>query len=469
MASSTGKQPHILVLPFAQQGHINPLMQLSRKLASRGAEVTFVVSENTVPSGKSKASGTPNLRLVGVADNLPAERSRGSSFRDSVDSMVNMEAGFRELLQGLRHVVTTVIYDAFMTWAPSIAASLSIPCISFFTTNATACSLVYQVPSLIEHGVLPFRPDSDEESPLPEDQVEGLEGVPGLLPEEFPLCLTFNATHFRYRFLVTIGEMMHQASAIIINTMEELEPEAIEALRAHKQVYAVGPLLLLSGRPTRLDVNYWPEDDHCLPWLDSKPPSSVLYVSFGSVAFLPLPHFQHLALGLEASEQPFLWVVRPDSTELPLEQALPDGFLARTKDRGLIISWGPQLLILSHPSIGGFFTHGGWNSIIENLCMVSVPMICWPHVAEQHLNRRLVADHWKVGVRLQHEADDGVTKEEIARVVRDLFHGKHGMELREASSKVGDLTKKAVTDEGSSQNNFEALYTLLTLPKDKPP
>ncbi|KAI5073396.1 hypothetical protein GOP47_0011409, partial [Adiantum capillus-veneris] len=164
--------------------------------------------------------------------------------------------------------------------------------------------------------VLPSRKDGDNDTPLSQHSVKGIAGAQELLPEEFPMSFTFNATHFRFRFASNIAEKLHDASAIIINTFEELESDAIAALKVHKPVFAVGPLVLLSscGRPSRLDVNYWPvEDDHCLQWLDSHPPSSVIYVSFGSVAFLSLLHFQELALGLEASEQPFLWVVCPDS------------------------------------------------------------------------------------------------------------------------------------------------------------
>ncbi|MCO5581292.1 hypothetical protein L7F22_035171 [Adiantum nelumboides] len=454
------KLAHIVVLPFAQQGHINPLMQLSRKLASRGADVTFVVSENTAST--AAAGALPNLKIVGIPDNLPPERSKGSSFRDSVDSMINMESSFANLLHQLRDTVSAVIYDGFMTWVPAIAHSFSIPCFCFFTTNATASAVCYYVPSLIKAGVLPFRKEGDNDSPLPQDTVKGIEGAPELLPEEFPMCLTFDATHFRFRFVANIAEKLHDASAIIINTMEELESDAIAALKVHKPVFTVGPLLLLSGRPSRLHVNYWPEEDHCLHWLDSQAPSSVLYVSFGSVASLSLDHFQDLALGLEISEQPFLWVIRPDSIEVPLESALPDGFQERTKERGLIITWGPQLLILSHPSIGGFLTHGGWNSIIENMSLGSVPMICWPHVAEQRLNRRMMARHWNIGIGLQHRSDGSVAKEDIARSARELFHGKKGVELQNASKKVGDIAKTAIAEEGSSQKNFEALYNLLS-------
>ena len=148
--------PHVVVLPFAQQGHINPLVQLAKKLAAHGFTITFVLSENTVPENPNPS---PNLTFAGVPDLLPPERSRGSVFRDSVDSMTNMEPGFRDFIHRLHHSdhpVTAIITDVFMIWCYGIAAELSIPCLTFFTSNATAASVFDHVPSLVDMGVLPF-------------------------------------------------------------------------------------------------------------------------------------------------------------------------------------------------------------------------------------------------------------------------------------------------------------------------
>ncbi|KAH7387547.1 hypothetical protein KP509_16G029000 [Ceratopteris richardii] len=447
----------VWILPFAQQGHINPMIQLAKALASRGALITFLVPQTTLSARSSLEM--PGISFLGVDDELPPERSRGSNFRDSIDSMINMEGHFARLVAECREQIAILIYDAFMTWAPKIASALSVNSSCFFTSNATCGALFQQIPTLIERGILPFRPDDD--SPLPTTKVRDLDGVPDILPEEFPLCATFSASHFRYKFITQIGATLGGATSIIVNTVEELEPEGIAALNAHAPVFAVGPLLLVSGRPTRLAVNYWPEDDHCLPWLDSQPPSSVLFVSFGSVASLSLNQFEELATGLEASRQRFLWVVRPDSIDVPLQQALPAGFIERTKDRCTIISWGPQLLILSHPSIGGFFTHGGWNSISENISTGSVPMICWPHVAEQRLNRFLMSHMWKIGLRLKHREDGSVSSEEIAGAITNLFHGREATELRNASKQLGELVKKAAVEGGSSFKNLCDFYSLI--------
>ena len=86
---------------------------------------------------------------------------------------------------------------------------------------------------------------------------------------------------------------------------------------------------------------------------------------------------QELALGLAGSEQPFLWVIRPDLVEGECA-ALTEDYLQSIKDQGLLVTWAPQLKVLSHPSVGGFLTHNGWNSTIESISM-GVPMIGWPY------------------------------------------------------------------------------------------
>ncbi|KAI6693925.1 hypothetical protein NL676_021635 [Syzygium grande] len=65
--------------------------------------------------------------------------------------------------------------------------------------------------------------------------------------------------------------------------------------------------------------------------------------------------------------------------------------------RGMIIPWCSQIEVLSHPSIGCFFTHCAWNSTLKSL-VCGVPMVAFPQFGEQMMNAKLVEDAWKVGL-----------------------------------------------------------------------
>ena len=66
-----------------------------------------------------------------------------------------------------------------------------------------------------------------------------------------------------------------------------------------------------------------------------------------------------MALGVEASMKAFIWVAKRRSFEFPR------GFLERTRERGKIVEWAPQVQVLGHRAVGLFITHCGWNSTGE--------------------------------------------------------------------------------------------------------
>ena len=212
--------------------------------------------------------------------------------------------------------------------------------------------------------------------------------------------------------------------------------------------------------PTSLSL--WAETD-CSQWLDSKARSSVLYVSFGSMARMSKAQIDEIAMGLLESEQTFLWVVRPgilnnsDQDANDDADVLPDGFLEKTKNKGLVVPWATQLSVLSHPSVGGFFTHGGWNSTMESLTL-GVPMLVFPHWADQYTDRMLVVNQWKIGLKLETCRDDGVIERgEIARAAKCVVGSKEGEEMRRRSKEMRETIRQATSPGGSSWLNLQRL------------
>ncbi|WMV16793.1 hypothetical protein MTR67_010178 [Solanum verrucosum] len=158
---------------------------------------------------------------------------------------------------------------------------------------------------------------------------------------------------------ILVRETLHVVKSAIF-AMKHL----LDALIVKSPVYPVGPLI-------RHDQQIIDGNNSVLNWLDKQIPNSVLYISFGSGGTLSSKQLTELAFGLELSHQKFIWVVRPPS-EVGADKSffttgnrgdntpeyLPEGFLTRTKDFGLVIQmWTDQTRILSHPSVGGFLTH----------------------------------------------------------------------------------------------------------------
>ncbi|XP_028123100.1 7-deoxyloganetin glucosyltransferase-like [Camellia sinensis] len=217
--------------------------------------------------------------------------------------------------------------------------------------------------------------------------------------KDLPTCFqTTNPNDEIFNLAMESAESASQASAIGLHTFNALEQDLLDALSSMFQnVYTIGPLQLLLNQQVspdleRLGYNLWKEEPKCLQWLDSKEPSSVIYVNFGSVTVMPLQHLIEFAWGLANSNHYFLWVIRPDLV-IGESVILAQEFEADTKERGLIAGWCPQEEVLNHPSVGVFLTHSGWNSTIESLT-AGVPMMCWPFFADQRvLGQKLLRQH----------------------------------------------------------------------------
>ena len=92
--------------------------------------------------------------------------------------------------------------------------------------------------------------------------------------------------------------------------------------------------------------------------------------------------------------------------------------------------------VLNHPSIGGFLTHCGWNSVTESLC-AGVPIACWPFIADQQTNCRYACQEWGIGV----EIDTNVNREEVEKLVNELMEGEKGKKMRPIVERPQSNTK----------------------------
>ncbi|KAH7437493.1 hypothetical protein KP509_05G074600 [Ceratopteris richardii] len=318
--------------------------------------------------------------------------------------------------------VTCILYDFMLWWVGPLAKTLRTPAYIFYVMSSIFFSYLSHIPVLAAEGLLPLRADTDVSD---KSAIFRLRGLPPLHVSEVPdISWSPNALcSFDYTLRSTAS--WREASGILFNTAYEIEKEVIDSLRERApemDIRAVGPVLppcFLNTQPECGDhsvpnVGNKNARHACLQWLDQHPPSSVIYIAFGTIASLNVNQIHELAMGIEASNQRFLWIIRAQpSTEAELEgkekndsmaigefgSPFPEGFAERTRERGKIF-WGvgPQREILSHKSVGGFLTHCGWNSTLEALCK-GIPMLCYPMFGDQGLNCMLL-EHIHAGSRL---------------------------------------------------------------------
>ncbi|MED6144403.1 hypothetical protein PIB30_015407 [Stylosanthes scabra] len=470
----------IWVVPFFGQGHLFPCIELCKHLASRNFQATFVITSNLSSSVPSSLRNHP---LIRVAEISPAPDSNPEpGVHPPHHARGHLSSALEKLLLSPPNPnrPACAVIDVMMTrWFGDLLAKHGIPTVAFFTSGAIASAMEHATwkahPIELKPGetrILPGLPDSvavtdkdlkrrprEERGPPPPPHGLGDSfppppgrrggrrmGPPG--PGDEPMWM----------------EEAREATALMFNTCQEMERPFMDyiANQTGKPVWGVGPLLpeqywkssglVLRDREVRSDRKSNFTEDGVIQWLDSKPRGSVLYVSFGTEVGPTVEEYVQLSEALESSGQPFILVLRPGSGKSGFPRAMlalrpgsssseeddegysAEGLDERVGDRGLIIrGWAPQLLILSHPSTGGFLSHCGWNSTVEALGL-GVPLLVWPFRGDQYHNAKLVVAHLKVGHMVSDDLSRTVKKDDVVKGIEKLMGDK---EMKKRAENLG--------------------------------
>ncbi|XP_011004954.1 PREDICTED: cinnamate beta-D-glucosyltransferase-like [Populus euphratica] len=245
---------------------------------------------------------------------------------------------------------------------------------------------------------------------------------------------------------------------ILMETFEELEPDLIKHMSEIFPIKAVGPLFRNPKAPKTTVHGDLMKADDCIEWLDTKPPSSVVYVSFGSVVQLKQEQWNEIAYGLLNSGISFLLVMKLKPAHKDAGHdllVLPDGFLEKAGDRTKVVQWSPQEKVLAHPSVACFVTHCGWNSSMEALTS-GMPVVAFPQWGDQVTNAKYLVGVFKVGVRMcRGEAENRlITRDEIEKCLLEATVGPKAVEMKQNAMKWKEAAEAAVAEGGSSDWNI---------------
>ncbi|KAI3696724.1 hypothetical protein L6452_29232 [Arctium lappa] len=471
---------HFVLFPLMAQGHMIPMVDIARLLAQRGPTVTIIttpVNANRFKPSIARAIKDEELKIQLLELQLPLSEvglPKGCESLDMVPSATYFLKLFaaaamlkepaENMLRGLTPAPSCIISDNLFSWTRDVAQKFNIPrlifhgpgCFTYMCIHiVNRTNILDEIVSDSEYFVIPGLSDRIE---LTKAQASAW-GNPKRKKE--------TADWFE-----GLREAEEDAHGIVVNSFRELEPNYVEQLAKakDKKVWCIGPVSLcnksfldIAERGSKAEFN----EHDCLKWLDLRKPRSAIYVCLGSLTRVCTEQNIELGLGLESSKIPFIWCVRHTTEELE-RWFSEERYEERVKDRGLIVrGWAPQVMILSNPAVGGFLTHCGWNSTLEGIS-AGLPMVTWPHFADQFLNERFIVDVLKIGVRIGMEAPVRVGEEEMFGVqvkkedIKTALEGlmdneEEGEARRKRASDFGKMSKRAMEEGGSSYVNLTSM------------
>ncbi|XP_048233551.1 UDP-glycosyltransferase 92A1-like [Ricinus communis] len=480
---------HIVMLPFMAQGHLIPFLALARQIHRRtGFRVTIANTPLNIQYLRSTMnSPEPNgINLFELPFSAPAEYGLSPNTENSENLPLDLIGKFVIASTSLKNPVHNllsdivaregksplcIISDVFFGWANDVAKSFGTVSITFTTCGAYG-TLAYM--SLWLN--LPHRQHAGSD----EFHVPGFpHGYRFHISQLHKFIRDSDGTDAYSKFMQKQISLSLQSFGFLCNTVEEMEPLGLESFRKYIKlpVWTIGPLLppdVLNGSSLLSSGNISSQragkqlgisTEKCLQFLDLHNPSSLLYISFGSQNSTSPTQMMELAIGLEESAKPFIWVIRPpvgsDSRGEFKAEWLPDGFedRIRSNKQGLLVrNWAPQLEILSHKSTRAFLSHCGWNSVMESLSQ-GVPIIGWPLAAEQAYNSKMLVEEMGVSVELTRGLQTSIEWKEVKKVIELVMDMKgKGNDMRKKATEIGKLIRESVKDKGEEKgSSVEAL------------
>ncbi|KAJ8752661.1 hypothetical protein K2173_005550 [Erythroxylum novogranatense] len=412
---------HVVVVSYPCRGHINPLLQFAKRLASKGVKATFVTTQNTHASVTAT-----NTTVEAISDGL--EPVALETFKnDGIKILTRLIRKF----QNTNFPVDCIVYDSVMPRALDVARKHNIQGAAFFTNSAS------------------------ESTPLL------LPGLPPLNFRDLPNFFKSPEKHPAYKDMkLNQFSNLGMVDWILGNTFQDLEGKdqgSVSKFWPGKMIGPMVPSFYMDGRVEGnkgYGASLWePLNEKCLRWLETKPTKSVVYISFGSTVSLTIQQMEELAWAFKESDFKFLWVIRESE-----HGKLPSGFRESIDEKGMLVAWCNQLELLAHKATGCFVTHCGWNSTLEGLSL-GVPMVGMPQWDDQFTNAKHIEEIWRVGVRVKQDENGIVTKEEMVMSLNEVMvDSEKRKEIERNGRKWSQLAKEAVDEGGSSDKHINDFF-----------
>lgn len=141
-------KPHVLIVPYPAQGHINPMLQFAKRLLPKGIKATLATTVSTFKS--MHINPTTSVAIETISDGFDeGGYSESKSAEVYVESLKRV--GSETLSKLIKKLgengqpVTAVVYDGFMPWALDIAKEFGLLGMVFFTQSCAVNNIYYHV------------------------------------------------------------------------------------------------------------------------------------------------------------------------------------------------------------------------------------------------------------------------------------------------------------------------------------
>ncbi|KAI3459300.1 hypothetical protein Pfo_015963 [Paulownia fortunei] len=401
-----------LMFPWLAHGHVFPFLELAKRLSKRNFHIYFCSTAINLDSvkkslKKDSSNDDDDVSIELVELHLPSLPELPPHYHTTknipphlmptlMQAFQMSSSTFSDIIINLKPDL--LIYDGYQPWSAKLASSQGIPAVLFATSGSTTLSFFHHLHTHKTNDTFLYPAISLREYEKRDLVAQGESIKVKDMDEGF-----------------AFGIFQLSCDIVLIKSCRGVEGKYMDYLSAlcHRKIVPTGPLVTDAS-------NQETANSEIMDWLSQKNQCSTLYISFGSENYFSKEQIEEIAKGLELSKVNFIWVARsPVGSDIVMEEALPEGFIDRVKQRGIVVKgWAPQAAILAHPSVGGFMSHCGWSSITESIYF-AVPVVALPLKLDQPVNCRLVV-----------EAGVGFNSKGVAKAINEVIVEESGEGLR---------------------------------------
>ena len=213
----TTHKAHCLILPYPVQGHINPMLQFSKRLQSKRVKITIAPTKSFLKNMKELPT---SVSIEAISDGYDDDGINQAKTYESYLARFK-EVGSDTLAQLIKKLaksgchVNCIVYDPFLPWAVEVAKQFGLISAAFFTQNCVVDNLYYHV----HKGVIKLPPTQNDEEIL-------IPGFPNSIDaSDVPSFVISPEAERIVEMLANQFSNLDKVDCVLINSFYELEKE----------------------------------------------------------------------------------------------------------------------------------------------------------------------------------------------------------------------------------------------------